>query len=89
MWWYGSPWTGMMGSWWWGLHMVAFSLFWIGIVAFGLMAMRRLTASRQTGGSGASTSPAIVILQERYARGEIGRDEYIEKRRDLSASTAP
>jgi uncharacterized membrane protein len=56
----------MMGSWWWGLHMVAFSLFWIGIVAFGLMAMRRLTASRQTGGSGASTSPAIVILQERY-----------------------
>jgi putative membrane protein len=79
----------MMGSWWWGLHMLAFSLFWIGIVALGLMAVRRLSAPRQAGGSAESTSPAIVILQERYARGEIGRDEYIEKQRDLSASTAP
>ena len=88
MWWYGGSWTGMMGSWWWGLHMLVFSLFWIGIVALGLMATRRLATSRQ-GGARESTSAAIVILQERYARGEIGRDEYMEKQRDLRVSTAP
>lgn len=27
----------------------------------------------------------LEILETRYARGEIGRDEYLEKRRDLSA----
>jgi putative membrane protein len=79
----------MMESWWWGLHMLAFSLFWIGIVALGVMAMRRLTTSRRAGGAGESTSSANVILQERYARGEIGCDEYMEKQRDLRASTAP
>ena len=88
MWWYGGPWTGMMGSWW-GLHMLVGSLFWLGILTLGIMAMRRFAPSRQVGSAGESTSSAIAILQERYARGEIGRDEYMEKQRDLGVSTAP
>ena len=88
MWWYGRPWAGMMGSWW-DLHMLVFAAFWIGIVALGLVAMRRFATSRQVGGAGENTSSAIVILQERYARGEIGRDEYMEKQRDLRVSTTP
>ena len=88
MWWYGGPWTGMMASWW-GLHMLVGSLFWLGILALGMMTMRRFAALRQVGGPGESTSSAIAILQDRYARGEIGRDEYMEKQRDLKASTAP
>ncbi len=30
-------------------------------------------------------STALDVLEERYARGEINRDEYLEKRRDLGA----
>ena len=88
MWWYGGPLTGMMGGWW-GLHMLVGSLFGLGILVLGIMAMRRFPLFRQVGGAVKSESPAIAILQERYARGEINRDEYMEKQRDLSASTAP
>jgi uncharacterized membrane protein len=28
----------------------------------------------------------MSILEERYARGEIGRDEFMEKQRDLGAT---
>jgi putative membrane protein len=38
-----------------------------------------------TGGSAdlGRRSSALDVLEERYARGEIKRDEYLEKRRDL------
>jgi putative membrane protein len=88
MWWYGSPWTGMMGSWW-GLHMLAGSLVWLGILALGVMAVRKFAPLRHVGRAAENTSSAIAILQERYARGEIGRDEYMEKQRDLRVWTAP
>ncbi len=32
---------------------------------------------------GSSRSPAVELLAERYARGEIGREEYLEKKREL------
>jgi len=28
---------------------------------------------------------ALDVLEERYARGEIGRDEYLQKKTDISA----
>jgi putative membrane protein len=28
-------------------------------------------------------SPGLNVLEERYVRGEINRDEYLEKKRDL------
>jgi putative membrane protein len=30
-------------------------------------------------------SPGLAILEERYARGDIDKDEYLQKRRDLLA----
>ncbi len=38
----------------------------------------------QTGNS-ATGSEALRILQERYARGEMGHDEYLERRGDLTS----
>jgi putative membrane protein len=32
---------------------------------------------------GSSRSHALQLLEERYARGEISREEYLQKRRDL------
>jgi len=29
-------------------------------------------------------SPGLDVLEERYARGEIDRDEYLQKKKDLS-----
>jgi putative membrane protein len=34
-------------------------------------------------GSGTSRSEALAILEGRYARGEIQRDEYLQKKQDL------
>jgi len=42
--------------------------------------MRRLPGQRN--GSGAS-SGALAILDERYARGEIDREEYLRRRKDI------
>ena len=41
------------------------------------LVVRRLAASRP------AADPARHIVDERYARGEIGREEYEQKRRDL------
>ncbi len=32
---------------------------------------------------GSSRSHALELLEERYARGEISREEYLEKKRDI------
>jgi putative membrane protein len=29
-------------------------------------------------------SPGLDVLEERYARGEINRDEYLQKKRDMA-----
>ncbi len=31
----------------------------------------------------ARRSPALEVLEERYARGEINRDEYLQKKQDI------
>ncbi len=87
---YGMMGRGFMGpgfmhdygfSPWWGLLM---PLFWIlllgGIVllAVSLLRQGRLTGIGPTGGS-----RALEILQERYAKGEITREQYEEMRRDI------
>jgi putative membrane protein len=33
-------------------------------------------------------SGALDILEERYARGEIGRDEYLQKKQDITGQPA-
>lgn len=48
------------------------------IVVGGILLLRRLWASPPT-----PTSTARGILDERYARGEIARDEYLERRGQL------
>jgi len=40
-------------------------------------------ATRRDRGSGRGEKSALEILEERYARGEIDRDEYLQKRGDL------
>jgi putative membrane protein len=73
--------------WWmWGagglVVMVMMLVFW-GVVIAGLVVGIRWLVS-QSRSSGRDSS--LAILRERYARGEINRDEFEAKRRDLDAS---
>ena len=78
----------MMGDGWWGggwwILMVALMvLFWgavIGVVVWVVTQASR--GGRGDGGRG-DTSRALDIAQERYARGEISREEFEQIRRDL------
>lgn len=72
---------GCGGNWGWGWGMglgwLFMILFW-GLVLFGAVSLFRvLSGGRRPGRS------ALEILQQRYARGEISRDEYEQMRRDL------
>jgi putative membrane protein len=78
---------GDMGGWGWGwgmfgaLHML---LWWVLIVLGIVVLIKWLIggSSRQERETG---SRALEVLKERYARGEIGREEYEQKKRDLGS----
>jgi len=74
---------GMM---WLGLLMMVFGLLvFVGIILLGVWAVTRLTGSERSRSSGPANSAEdpLIILQRRYARGEIGRDDYERIRSDL------
>ena len=77
---YWSHGWGGMG--WGGVMMV---LFWLLLVVGAVLLLRQLLGLRREQGSPEPSTPrtALNILQERYARGEIGREEFEQKRRDL------
>ena len=66
-----------------GFGMISMVLFWI-LIILGIVILVRWVA----GGSAASGAPpaktALDILKERYARGEIDKREFDEKKRDLA-----
>ena len=74
-------WTGWGGyGWWWGMGILHL-LFWIVVIVAVVALVRPLSA--RPGARSSGTDRAMEILGERYARGEIGADEFEEKRRDL------
>lgn len=52
-------------------------IFWLVVLAFlgRLIVLLMRQAARRP--------PGLDVLEERYARGEINRDEYLEKKRDI------
>ena len=58
----------------------------LGVVAF--MAFVRRPGQSRHAHVGANPSSALDIVEERYARGEMERDEYLQKRQDLSGKAA-
>ena len=76
---------GMM---WLGLLMMVFGLLiFAGIILLAIWAVTRLTSSERgrSRESANSAEDPLVILQRRYARGEIGRDDYERIRSDLQS----
>ena len=86
--WQGYGYGGMMGS---GMMggfgaMGLMSVFWV--VVLGAIIWAVVAAARGAGQSGGSDSvgrseSALEVLKRRYARGEINKAEYEEKKKDL------
>lgn len=83
--WGGHP---MMWGWGaWGLGMGLMMLVFWGLVIVGLvLAIRWLLVQGREPGGGHERGPdrALDVLRERYARGEIGKEEFEAKKRDLT-----
>lgn len=60
-----------------------FMIFWWVLVVVALVMFIKWVA-RQSGGVGSRGRSAMEILEERYAKGEINRKEFEEKRKGLS-----
>lgn len=74
-------WHPMWGLWGVGgiVMLVGMMLFWILVLVALLAGLRWLVAQ----GRASRPDPALDILRQRYARGEIGKDEFEAKQKDL------
>jgi putative membrane protein len=76
--------------WWWGdwgwLGGLFFTVFWIAVIVIAVYLLRQEMPhlERRFGGS-----PALRLLEERYARGEISREEFLDRRRVLLQPVGP
>lgn len=75
--------TGMMGGGmglWMVIAMISWLLLFAGVVFLIVWAFQRF----RPGFASKAEEPALEILKKRYARGEISREEFEEKKRDIS-----
>jgi putative membrane protein len=66
-----------------GLWMILGLVFWVLIVAGVVLLVVWAVQKGVSGGGSRSEESALEILKKRYARGEISKEEYEEKKRDL------
>lgn len=76
---------GMMGwgygmGWGWSIIMIAF---WIAVIAGIIFLIRWVVTSTDKGSAAGREDSALEILRKRYARGEIDKEEFEEKKKDL------
>lgn len=73
---------GWYGGWGMGFGWIFMILFW-GVVILGIVALAKSLLGSSAGGGAAPGKNALELLKERYARGEISKEEFEQKRRDL------
>ena len=78
---YGHGW-GMGGS-----GMGFGFIFWLVILGFIIAGVVWFVRSQPLAGS-SRRSTGLELLEERYARGEINREEYLQKKRDIAGDNA-
>ncbi len=74
----GYGWGGM------ALGMASMLLFWVLLVAAVAIVIRYVWGTGISSSERRQEKTALDILKERYARGEIEREEFEQKKRDLS-----
>jgi putative membrane protein len=73
----GHMWGWDVG-WWWLVMPIGMIIFWGGVIALIIWAIRQFAEGRGGGDN------AIEIARDRYARGDISREEFGQIRRDLT-----
>ncbi len=73
---------GVMGQGGWWLGWIFMILMWV-LVAGGVAAVLKYLFSSGGNSRGAARPSALEVLAERYARGEIDKAEFEQKRKDL------
>lgn len=82
-------WGGMhdWGGWGWGIGMIH-GLLWLVFIILGIVVLVRYIGRDSAGRPASPGEPAgetaLDVLKKRYARGEIDKAEFDEKKRDLS-----
>ena len=66
----------------WGIGMMVMMLIFWGVVIVGMVLAIRWLVSQ--GKESRSADPALDILRQRYARGELDKEEFEAKKRDLT-----
>jgi putative membrane protein len=79
-WGYMGP--GMMGGFGWGWMPLLVIVFW-GLIIWGIVAVVRST-KHESGQDTSADESALDVLKLRYARGEIKKKEYEEKKREIA-----
>jgi putative membrane protein len=85
---------GMMGGWggwgwFWPFHFIIPLLFWGGIIVALVLLVRYAGGWGDHAANIARRPSGLDVLEERYARGEINRDEFLQKRRDILDTRSP
>lgn len=78
-------WNGFEGMGWGGLGMVPMLLFWV-LVILGIAVLVRWLARGSSGSSGDKPPRAMDILEARYAKGEITREQFEQMKREIGGS---
>ncbi len=78
------PGPGMMDWGWWGMGWIFMIIFW-GLVIVGMIFLIKWLAglSRSRAPFNKDRDSALEILRQRYAKGEIDKEEFYQKKRDL------
>ncbi|OGN94466.1 MAG: hypothetical protein A2Z75_06435 [Chloroflexi bacterium RBG_13_50_10] len=73
----------MMGGYGWEWFMPIIMIVFWGLVIWGIVALVRGVTSPGSSGASNQADSALEILKRRYARGEIAKQEYEERKKDL------
>ena len=74
---------GMMGGFGWMWFMPVFWIVFLGLIIWAIVALARRVSQPGSTDSSSRADSALDILKRRYARGEINKEEYEEKKKDL------
>lgn len=80
------PWFGGWGGGWFGgglIMMIMMVLFWGLILWGGFVLVKKLMQQSQDNRPVTLSQPALDILKQRYAKGEISRDEFERMKKEI------
>jgi putative membrane protein len=69
----------------WGIFGAFHMLLWWVLIILGIVVLVKWLFGGTSGQARGTENRALEVLKERYARGEIGKEEFDQKRRDLSS----